>query len=92
MKIITPKFLKYFISNRRLPYKALNEGKQALNLKECKKFLFMYKGEHFFEICSIIILFKFIKVNIKDLREKRGPKNEVLKIGRLVSLKVRFYT
>ena len=92
MKIITPKFLKYFISNRRLPYKALNEGKQALNLKECKKFLFMYKGEHFFEICSIIILFKFIKVNTKDLGEKRGPKNEVLKIGRLAPLKVRFYT
>ena len=34
----------------------------------------------------------FIKVNTKDLGEKRGPKNEVLKIGRLAPLKVRFYT
>ena len=33
----------------------------------------------------------FIKVNIKDLGEKRGPKNEVLKIGRLERLKVRLY-
>ena len=52
----------------------------------------MYKGEHFLENYSIIILFKFIKVNTKDLGEKRGPKNEVLKIGRLAPLKVRFYT
>ena len=53
MKIITPKFLKYFISNRKLPYKELNEKKQTLNLKECKKFLFMYKSEHFLENRSI---------------------------------------
>ncbi|WP_278838159.1 hypothetical protein, partial [Fusobacterium varium] len=60
MKIITPKFLKYFISNRRLPDKTLNEGKQALNLKECKKFLFMYKRELF----SVTSLISAIKLSI----------------------------
>ncbi|HBJ77409.1 MAG TPA: hypothetical protein DDY85_00010 [Fusobacterium sp.] len=63
-----------------------------MNLKECKKFSFMYKGEHFFKIDAIIILFKFEKVNMEKFRGKQGPKNEVLKIGRLERLKVRFYT
>ena len=52
----------------------------------------MYKGEHFFKIYTIIILFKFEKVNMEKFRGKQGPKNEVLKIGRLERLKVRFYT
>ena len=63
-----------------------------MNLKECKKFSFMYKGEHFFKIDATIILFKFEKVNMKKLGGKQGPKNEVLKIRRLERLKVRFYT
>ena len=54
-------------------------------------FPFIYKGEHFSNIFPIIIIFKFGKVNIKDLGGKRGPKNEVLKIRRLERLKVRFY-
>ncbi|HBJ79339.1 MAG TPA: hypothetical protein DDY85_09980 [Fusobacterium sp.] len=62
-----------------------------MNLKECKKFSFIYKGEHFFEIDAIIILFKFKKVKMKKLGGKQGPKNGVLKIGRLERLKVRFY-
>ena len=56
-----------------------------------KKFLFIHKGEHLPHILPIIVLFKFIKVNIKDLEGEGGPKNEVLKIGRLERLKVRFY-
>ncbi|HBJ77411.1 MAG TPA: hypothetical protein DDY85_00020 [Fusobacterium sp.] len=62
-----------------------------MNLKECKKFSFIYKGEHFFKIDAIIILFKFEKVNMEKFGGKQGPKNEVLKIGRLEHLKVRFY-
>jgi hypothetical protein len=62
-----------------------------LNLKECKKFSFIYKGEHFLEIDAIIILFKFKKVNIEKYGGIQGPKNGVLKIGRLERLKVRFY-
>ena len=52
----------------------------------------MYKGEHFLEIDVIIILFKFEKVKMKKLGGKQGPKNGVLKIGRLERLKVRLYT
>ena len=52
----------------------------------------MYKGEHFFKIDAIIILFKFEKVNMENFGGKQGPKNGVLKIGRLERLKVRFYT
>ena len=63
-----------------------------MNLKECKKFSFMYKGEHFFKMDAIIILFKFEKVNMENFGGIQGPKNEVLKIGRLERLKVRFYT
>ena len=68
MKIITPKFLKYFISNRRLPDKALSEGKQALNLKECKKFLFMYKRE-LFSVTGLISTIKF-SILIRILEQK----------------------
>jgi len=45
-----------------------------LNLKECKKFSFIYKDEHFFEIDAIIILFKFKKVKMKKLGGKTGSK------------------
>ena len=62
-----------------------------MNLKKCKKFSFIYKGEHICEIDVIIILFKFEKVKMKKLGGKQGPKNEVLKIRRLELLKVRFY-
>ena len=88
MKTITAKFLKYFISNRRVSNKVLRKGKSELFNK---KFLFIHKGEHILYIFPIIVLFKFVKVNIKVLGGERGPKNEVLKIGRLERLKVRFY-
>ena len=88
MKIITPKFLKYFISNGRVSNKVLRKGKSELFNK---KFLFIHKGEHLSDNFPIIVLFKFIKVNIKVLGGERGPKNEVLKIGRLERLKVRLY-
>ncbi|RGJ30195.1 hypothetical protein DXD66_05690 [Fusobacterium varium] len=45
-----------------------------MNLKECKKFSFIYKGEHFFKIDSIIILFKFKKVNMEKFGGKTGSK------------------
>ena len=66
----------------------LKSGKSELF---AKKFLFIHKGEHIPYIFPIIVLFKFVKVNIKILGGERGPKNEVLKIGRLERLKVRFY-
>jgi len=66
----------------------LKSGKSELF---AKKFLFIHKGEHLPYIFSIIVLFKFVKVNIKVLGGEWGPKNEVLKIGRLERLKVRFY-
>ena len=66
----------------------LKSGKSELFVK---KFLFIHKGEHIPYIFPIIVLFKFIKVNIKVLGGEQGPKNEVLKIGRLERLKVRFY-
>ena len=56
-----------------------------------KKFLFIHKGEHIPYIFPIIVLFKFAKVNTKVLGGEWSPKNEVLKIGRLERLKVRFY-
>ena len=96
MKTIIIKFLKYFISNRRVSDEALRERKNKVlksgkNEIFAKKFLFIHKGEHIPYIFPIIVLFKFIKVNIKVLGGERGPKNQVLKIGRLERLKVRFY-
>ena len=66
----------------------LKSGKNELY---AKKFLFIHKGEHLPYIFPIIVLFKFVKVNIKVLGGERGTKNEVLKIGRLERLKVRLY-
>ena len=79
MKIITPKFLKYFISNRRLPDKALSEGKQALNLKECKKFLFMYKRE-LFSVTGLISTIKFsILIRILELKIEKKLNKKYIK-------------
>ena len=74
MKTITAKFLKYFISNRRVSNKVLRKGKSELFNK---KFLFIHKGEHIPYIFPIIVLFKFTKVNIKVLGGEQGPKNGV---------------
>ena len=52
--------------------------------------MFIHKGEHIPYIFPIIVLFKFVKVNIKVLGGERGPKNEVLKIGRLALPKFAF--
>ena len=79
MKIITPKFLKYFISNRRLPDKVLNEGKQALNLKECKKFLFIHKRE-LFSVTSLISTIKLsISIRILGLKIEKKLNKKYIK-------------
>ena len=82
--------------DRRASDEVLRERKNRVlkgwkNELLAKKFLFIHKGEHLSDNFPIIVLFKFIKVNIKVLGGERDPKNEVLKIGRLERLKVRFY-
>ena len=86
MKIITPKFLKYFISNRRLPDKALSEGKQALNLKECKKFLFIHKRE-LFSVTGLISTIKLsILIRILELKIEKKLNKKYIKtnLGRKI--------